>query len=373
MVGISTKLIHGADEVSRVPDVIPPINITTTFKYNDDPNKLVKAADLTSYFDGDFWYSRLGHPNSEQVEKAIGKIAGGYVVAYSSGLSAFYAAITYFNPKVLSIGKGYHGCHGIADLHTRNYGLKQISLEDDLLKLGKGDLIHLETPVNPEGTNFDIKYYADRAHEKGAYLLVDSTLAPPPLQNPFDFGADMIMHSATKYFGGHSDLLAGLLITKDASVRESLLLDRLLLGTNIANLESSLLIRSLKTYELRILTQSNNATKIVKYLVDNISDFSKLDAVFHGTLQTDGYIKAQVPGGQSPVFSVKVSTERDARFLPSKLKYFHHATSLGGVESLVEWRALSDTHADPKLLRFSVGVENVEDLIEDIATALRSL
>ncbi|KAK6457374.1 pyridoxal phosphate-dependent transferase [Scheffersomyces xylosifermentans] len=371
MPGLSTNLIHGADHLHRVPDVVPPINIASTFRYESDPDKLIKVADREKFeILGTPYYSRLSHPNSEQVEASLEAVTGHHVVAYSSGLSAFYAALTHFNPKVIAFGKGYHGCHGIVQIWERNYGLKHIDLDDDFSQLNKGDIVHLETPVNPEGINFNIKYYADKAHERGAYLIVDSTFAPPPLQDPFKFGADMVMHSATKFFGGHSDLLAGLLITKSPEIRDKLVYDRLLLGTNIASLESSLLIRSIRTLELRVLRQSESATKLVKYLSDNKSKFPSLAKIYHGSLQDDEYIKEQMPLGHSPVFSIELDTEDAAKRLPSKLKYFHHATSLGGVESLIEWRAMSDKEVSPTLLRVSVGVENVEDLIEDFTQAL---
>lgn len=373
MTGISTNLIHGADHLARVHDVIQPINVTTTYKYDEDPEKLVKVADwdFSTYdiLDKNI-YSRLTHPSSQQVEAAIEKITGGYVVAYNSGLSAFFAALTHFNPKVLSIGKGYHGCHSIANIFTRNSGLKQISLDDDFSQLGEGDVVHLETPVNPEGTALNIKMFADKAHARGAILMVDATFAPPPLLDPFAFGADIIMHSATKFFGGHSDLLAGLLITKDKKVRNRLLDDRIYLGTNIANLESAMLVRSLKTYELRITKQSENAAKLVKFLVDNRSKFPALGEIYHSSLQEDQFVKEQLPNGHSPIFSLSLVNEQLAKSFPSNLKYFHHATSLGGVESLIEWRALSDFKVDPTLLRVSVGVENIEDLIADFASAL---
>jgi len=371
MVGLSTKAIHGADHLSRVSDVVQPINVSTTFKYSDNPDELVKFADYEEYdMLAHNVYSRESHPSSVAVEAAVGDITDSYVVSYTSGLSAFHAALTHFNPKVLAIGHGYHGCHGIADLMTRNYGLKQIGLDDDFSQLNKGDVVHLETPVNPDGTNFDIKYFADKAHERGAYLMVDGTFAPPPLQDPFKFGADIVMHSATKFFGGHSDLLAGLLLTKSKSVRDQLLQDRELLGTNISNLESYLLLRSIRTLELRVLKQSLSATKIVKYLVDNIDKFDDLVEVKHGSLQSDSYIKEQMPNGHASCFCILLKDEATAKAFPSKLKYFHHATSLGGVESLIEWRVMSDSSVSPKLLRISVGVENVEDLIDDLHQAL---
>lgn len=373
MTGISTNLIHASDEVNPVRDVIPPINVSTTYKYSDNPDELVKWSDLPEdqSIIGNIFYSRLSHPNSERVEKSLEDIVGGPTVAYSSGLGAFFAALTYFNPRTVCIGKGYHGCHNITDIFTRLKGLKVIGLDDDLDQLEAGDLICLETPVNPDGTVFDIEYFAKRAHDKGAYLLVDSTFAPPPLQDPFKWGADMVMHSATKYFGGHSDLLAGILVTKDINVKNQLVKDRLALGTNIANLESYLLLRSLRTFELRILKQAENTEKLIKHLTSNQDNYPKLKKIYHSSLQTEPFVKKQMDNRYPPVFCIELDNELSAKTFPSKLKYFHHATSLGGVESLIEWRVLSDSTVAPTLLRVSVGVENAQDLIKDFDNALK--
>lgn len=374
MTGISTNSIHASDEIHGVRDIMPPINVSTTYKYADNPDDLVKWSDLPEdgSIIGNIFYSRLSHPNSERVEKALEDIVGGHTVAYSSGLSAFFAALTFFNPNVVCIGKGYHGCHSITDIFTRLKGLKVIGLDDDLDQLNAGDLICLETPVNPDGTVFDIEYFAEKAHERGAFLLIDSTFAPPPLQDPFKWGANMVLHSATKYFGGHSDLLAGVLVTKDIKVKNQLVKDRLALGTNIANLESYLLLRSLRTFELRILRQAENTEKLVKHLVNNCEKYPKLKKIYHSSLQTEPFVKKQLPNGYPPVFCIELDNESNAKEFPSKLRYFHHATSLGGVESLIEWRVLSDPGVISTLLRVSVGAENADDLIADFDKALRS-
>ncbi|CDK25525.1 unnamed protein product [Kuraishia capsulata CBS 1993] len=372
MAGISTKLIHDDDSTARVPDVVQPINVSTTYRYSNNPDDLVPVTQRSDEEQlSELIYSRLNHPNSVKAETILEGILGGHVVVYSSGLAAFFAALTYYNPKTLAIGKGYHGCHGIANIFSRLNGLNQIGLDDDFSVLQKGDIVHLETPVNPEGTAFDIKYYADKAHERGAFLTVDATFAPPPLQDPFLWGADLVLHSATKYFGGHSDLLAGVLVTKDPKVKLQLFHDRVYLGTNIPNLESYLLNRSLRTYELRILKQSKSAEEVVKYLNDNIAKYPVLTKVYHASLQTDAFVKEQLTGGYGPTFSIEVSEAEIAKTLPSRLKYFHHATSLGGVESLIEWRALTDASVQPTLLRISIGIEDSKDLIEDLDQALR--
>ncbi|KRZ99550.1 uncharacterized protein AC631_04675, partial [Debaryomyces fabryi] len=148
--------------------------------------------------------------------------------------------------------------------------------------------------------------------------------------------------------------------------------DRLALGTNIANLESYLLLRSLRTFELRILRQADNTEKLVKHLVSNRDKYPKLKKIYHSSLQTESFVKKQLPNGYSPVFCIELDNESNAKEFPSKLRYFHHATSLGGVESLIEWRVLSDPGIIPTLLRVSVGAENADDLIADFDKALRS-
>lgn len=369
MTGFATTTIHGADHLPGVADVVQPIHISTNFKYSENPEALKKAIDFTVEDLENNVYSRCGHSNSKAVEEIVGKLLGGNAVVYNSGLSALFAAVVGLNPKKVALNHGYHGCRGVLNLFTRVGGAEIFDL-DNIDQLGKGDLVVLETPVNPDGTVSDIQKYADLAHKQGALLLVDSTFAPPPLQYPFNQGADVIMHSATKFFGGHSDLLAGILVLKSKELQNKLLIDRMYLGTIIGSLEANLLVRSLRTFELRVVRQVENAKKIVDFLVENKDSLPDLASVTHGSLQTEEFIKTQMPNGHSPVFTFKAKSEQIAKSIPSKLKFFHHATSLGGVESLIEWRVMSDDTASPLLLRVSVGVENVEDLIGDLKAAL---
>lgn len=363
----TTLAIHASDKYHRSSDVVPPINISTTYCYESDPAKLQKPVSAEEVLD-EIMYSRLSHPNSIMVEETIAKITGAHAVVYNSGVSSFFALMTHVNPKKLFIGEAYHGCHAIADIWTRNHGLKQLSLSDeDMESIEAGDLVHIETPINPSSLCLDIQEFARKAHAKGAVLSVDSTFAA--LQDPFEFGADFVMHSATKYFGGHSDLLAGLLLTKSEKTRLALQGDRIYLGTNIANLEAALLLRSLKTFELRVKQQAANALKVVTFLAENVGKFPELVKVNHSSLQKDAFVEKQLKGIHSPTFSIHVKTETFAKYFPSKLKYFFHATSLGGVESLVEWRVLSDPEAEPTILRLSIGLEDAQDLIDDLTNA----
>lgn len=373
MPGFSTDCIHTDAAIARVPDAVQPIGVSTTFRYPKDLEAFQEAINNPAPgvlpLVGNPVYLRLSSPGSEAVEAVLSKILKGHAVVYNSGLLAFFAAMTRLNPKRIAKHKCYHGCHVILDIFTRLTHLEQIDL-DDWEQLEAGDVLHLELPVNPEGIAYDIALWAERAHSKGALLVVDSTFAPPPLQDAFEQGADLVMHLATKYLGGHSDLLAGVLVTKDPEVKVKLLEERVYLGTNIGNLESFLLLRLLRSLKVRVLQQSASATAIAKWLDSQVGVLPALAKVYHLLLQTDAFIKTQMPGGFNPTFSIEVASEEIARALPDRLEYFYHATLLGGVESLIEWRTLLDEHAPKTLLRISVGLEDVEDLIEDLRQAL---
>jgi cystathionine gamma-synthase len=337
-------------------------------------------------------YSRVSAPNAGRFEAILSTLLHGRALSYSSGLSAFHALLVHYRPNVIAIGDGYHGCHGVIDVLKRLYGLKKIDLYDeaswDAAGLGKGDVIHVETPLNPSGEAVNLQYYADKAKERGCILSVDATFGPPPLLEPFSLGADIIMHSGTKYFGGHSDMLCGVLVTQNDDVWKSLFEQRIFLGSVMGSLEGWLGIRSLRTLDLRVKAQSANAERIVSFLFERLegrSSDSEANKIIqktvaklqHASLQKDaleqGWLQKQMPNGYGPVFSVWMKDPESARKLPSKLQLFHHATSLGGVESLIEWRKMTDRGVDPRLLRVSVGLENWEDMAKDLLNAFSQL
>lgn len=374
MVELATKLIHDDDKHNRVSDVAPPINVSTTYRYAEEDLIPWAQRENFDFMDEAPVYSREGHSNCTRLETIFSDILEGHAVLYASGLAAFFAAMMHYNPKQVFLGQCYHGVHCISDMFTRNFNVQQRTLEDIAEFAKKGDVVHLESPVNPFGTVIDVKKLADLAHSKGAIVIIDSTFVPPPLQYAWDLGADMIMHSATKYFGGHSDLLGGILVTKDKEISRALKEDRINLGSMIGNLESYLLMRSLRTYEMRIMKQSENVVKIVKYLNDNKEKYPNvLGDIYHSSIQSDAFVKDQLVGGYNSVFSFCLKSEEQCKKFPDKLKYFHHATSLGGIESLIEWRALSDDKIDQKLMRVSVGCESAKDLIDDLSQALQEL
>lgn len=244
--------------------------------------------------------------------------------------------------------------------------------------LQPGDVVHLETPENPSGEARDIKRYADKAHGRGAYLLVDATFGPPGLQDPLAWGADLVMHSGTKYIGGHSDLLCGVLATRVPGWVQGLRGERTFLGSVMGGMEAWLGVRSLRTLEVRVKRQSESAGRLVGWLEGVCGGGGGVvERVQHASLQTedleDGWLRRQMPNGYGPVFALWMRSEGFARRLPSCLELFQHATSLGGVESLIEWRAMSDRTIDRRVLRVSVGLEDWEDLRDDLQRGLWKL
>ncbi|KAF5393701.1 hypothetical protein D9757_000115 [Collybiopsis confluens] len=357
-------LLHGDAAVNGAHnEVAPSISVSTTFLAHPNEGSF---ADINLQNPERHVYSRYTQDVSTRVEHILNKIM----------------ALVYFKPKRIAIQAGYFGCHHTIEVYKkcRDIQIEIIDLDDEYKF---GDLCWLETPVNPTGTSRDIQYYADKIHKVGGKIVVDSTFAPPPLQYPFKFGADCILHSATKYLGGHSDLLAGLLVVKTKEEWE-MANDRTYLGSMMGNLESWLLLRSLRTFHLRIVRQSTTATELVQWL-KKVATTPKGDSfdgipggviakVFHSSLQganSRGFDpRKQLEGGWPATFSISLTAQKFAEDIPFLTKVFVPATSLGSVESLIERRARGDPKEDPTLIRLSIGLEDLEDLKDDLRQAL---
>ncbi|UKZ70400.1 uncharacterized protein TrAtP1_011381 [Trichoderma atroviride] len=196
---------------------------------------------------------------------------------------------------------------------SRMTGLKNLPLDCDAAELQPGDIIHVETPLNPTREAIDLQYYADKAHKMRAFLIVDATFGPPPLQNPFDFGADIVLHSGTKYFGEQSDMLCGILAAKPQhDFLMKLYSDRVYLGSVAGNTESWLgTCMSLRTLELRVIRQSATATALVSWFHSQLHDPSTAvhelaQEVHHASLQTEAkedgsWLRKQMPNGYGAV------------------------------------------------------------------------
>jgi cystathionine gamma-synthase len=311
-------------------------------------------------------YSRFDQPTRQRLEAVLGALDGGEAVTYASGLAAVTAAIATLRPARVAIGRGgYHGNRAAMDAFAP-WGLAQVPLD---APLERGDLVWIETPLNPTCELQDIAAHAARAHAAGALLAVDGTFATPVLQRPLDLGADLVLHSTSKYLAGHSDALGGVLVVRDPEVARRLRENRVVAGSVPGALESWLTLRGVRTLGLRVRHQTATATRLAEVLAPHVA------RVWHPSLPSHpGHaLAARQMRGPGPMLSIELGTEAEARALPGRLKLFRHATSLGGVESLIEWRRRVDPQAPPTLLRISTGLEDADDLAADLLAGLEAV
>ncbi|WP_276894214.1 cystathionine gamma-synthase [Frischella perrara] len=368
--GLNTDSQHGA--------VIPKISLTTCYRFEE----FAKPRS--------FDYGRKSTPNRDAVQQTIAALEGGVdAILTNCGMSAIHLlSVALLSPNDLVIAP--YDCYGgsyrlFNSLSQKGYfKAKFIDQSDDeavkeALSL-KPKLILIETPSNPLLRVVDIKKIATLAHEIGALVLVDNTFMTPILQQPFTLGADIIIHSCTKFLNGHSDLLAGILVFKDQKLADDVLWWSNNIGTANSSFDTYLLQRGLRTLSLRVLAQQESAMKIVDFLCHH----PKIAAVHHPSLQsTSGYniAKKQQKGyGSLLSFELKGDAQKTRQFV-EKLKIFTLAQSLGGTESLIS-HPTTMTHAgisaearkaagiSDQLLRISVGLEDVNDLIYDLTQAL---
>jgi len=342
-----TLAIHADDAVESAPDVAPPLHVSATY--------------LAGNADG-LVYGRIDQITRRRLERVLGALEGGHAIAYASGMAAVHAALHHWRPKRVLIEGGYYNTHVLIE-RFRADGIAKAPLD---ASPRAGDLVWLETPKNPTAELADIADFARRAHAAGAVLAVDSTFATPVLQQPLALGADLVMHSSTKFLSGHSDVTGGVLAVRDEALAEALRQERTLLGAVPGALETWLTLRSLRTLGLRVTRQSENAARVAGWL------HGKVPRVWHPSLPDDpghALLGRQMRGGGG-VLSIELESERAASALPARLRLFRDATSLGGVESLIDWRYRYDKAAPPALLRLSIGLEAPEDLIADLAQGL---
>eukprot|EP00931_Biecheleriopsis_adriatica_P059977 TRINITY_DN35978_c0_g1_i1.p1 TRINITY_DN35978_c0_g1~~TRINITY_DN35978_c0_g1_i1.p1 ORF type:complete len:418 (+),score=94.23 TRINITY_DN35978_c0_g1_i1:49-1302(+) len=353
-------------------DVAPPLSVSTTFTCPETSGE-------------GHIYSRISAPSRSRCEALLGAVEGteekaAHAVLYSSGLAACFAILSRLLPKRIFISGGYHGTHQVLEqLQRISAGAccKKEPLdspEDIVKKLQDGDLLWLETPLNPTCDILDIQAYVAAARScPGVKVVVDGTFAPPPLQRPLLLDVDAVMHATTKSLAGHSDAMGGALCVSTADLAQQLRQDRTALGSTPGSLEVWLLARSLRTLHLRVERQSQTAARLAAWLEGACRKPHALaglvNAVHHVSLPSHPSHELavkQMPGGYGGCFALELTSEEAARALPGTLRLFRDATSLGGVESLIEWRRKYDKAISPLLLRVSVGLEDFEDLRKDL-------
>ncbi len=376
----ATKAIHaGVHPDPSTGAIMTPIYQTSTYVQDGVGNHK------------GYEYSRTLNPTRHALEKNIAAIENGkHGACFGSGLAAIDCVIKMLNPgdEIISTNDLYGGSYRIFNTIFAKYGLvfHFVDMQNpdavDALVNENTKLIWVETPTNPMMNIIDIAAMSQIAKKAGALLCVDNTFATPYLQNPLDLGADMVMHSVTKYLGGHSDVVMGALVCNDDNLASEMYRIQNSSGAVTAPMDSFLVLRGIKTLHLRMQRHCENGEKIAKFLLTH----PKVDKVYWPGFETHPnheVAKKQMRGfGGMISFTLKGNQLQDALDLVKKVSIFALAESLGGVESLIGHPATM-THASiPKevrelsgvvdsLIRLSVGIEDVDDLINDLDNALQ--
>jgi cystathionine beta-lyase len=376
----NTKVIHaGVHPDVSTGAIMTPIYQTST--YVQDEIGVHKG----------FEYSRTGNPTRQALENNLAAIEGGkYGACFGSGLAAIDAVVKMLNPgdEVISTNDLYGGSYRIFTTIFEKYGIKfhfvnMLNVQNIEEKINDNTkLIWAETPTNPMLNIIDVKKVCDLAHENNIMVGVDNTFATPYLQNPLALGADVVMHSVTKYLGGHSDVIMGALVTNDDKIAEEIYRIQNSSGAVCGPMDSFLVLRGIKTLHLRMQRHCENGEKIAHFL----NDHPLIDTVYWPGLKS--HTNHEVAKNQMNDFGGMISFNlvgddlEMAKNVVSKTELFTLAESLGGVESLIGHPSTM-THASipreeriksgvvDSLIRLSVGIEDVEDLINDLKNALR--
>jgi len=370
---IETLSVHvGRDTDKTTSAVVPAVHMSTTFE---------RAAD-GSYPSG-YSYARAGNPSRNDLEACLAQLEGGAeALAFASGSAASLAVFSLLGAgdHVVAPQQCYHGtAKQLRELCAR-WGVACSFVDMTDLRAVEAAitphtrLLWIETPSNPSLLVSDIAALSGLAQRTAALVCCDNTFATPVLQRPFELGADLVMHSSTKFFGGHSDVMGGVVITREAGELSARLRDyQVTAGSVPSPFDCWLIRRSLTTLPLRVRAQSQSAHAIAEFLRGHAG----VAEVFYPGLEGHpghALARRQMPGGFGAVLSFCVRGDRAEAFaVASRLQLFTRATSLGGVESLIEHRASIEgpqSSTPEGLLRVSVGLEHVEDLIADLAGGL---
>jgi cystathionine gamma-synthase len=372
---IETLAVHAGRQIdTATAAVAPPIHLSTTY-----------LRDADGGYARSFSYTRPDNPTRHSLEACIATLEGGAeAVCFASGSAATHAVFSLLRPgdHVIAPRECYHGTRQQLREIVSGWGVR-VDFVDPTQNLAELDahltpatrLIWIETPCNPTVRVTDIAAVAARARDRGALLVCDNTFATPIVQRPLELGADLVMHSSTKYFGGHSDVMGGAVVARERSdACERIRNYQGVAGAVPSPFDCWLIRRSLATLPLRVRAQCANALEVAEYLRRH----PRVERVFYPGLADDpGHaVAARQMRGFGAVAAVCVrGGAAEALAVAARTRVFIRATSLGGVESLIEHRASvegPDTPTPQNLLRLSIGIENAQDLITDLEQALRA-
>ncbi len=326
----------------------------------------------TTYYEGQrSVYGRHTNSTWEAFEAVVGELEGGQALAFASGMAAMLAVLLSVGARAFVVADAYMGTRQLVSwLRERTpqlYVAESSQLEVLVESCEPGDLVVLETPSNPLLATYPIAELAAALHRRGALLAVDSTLATPVLQQPLALGADVVIHSASKFLSGHADVLGGVVVAGDDVLASRLAEARELTGGVIGPVEAYLCFRGMRTLAVRVERASATATELAERLRARVGTWVRYPG-FNEALVGRG--RQQAAGGA--VIALVFPTSAVADAFVDALELFHHATSLGGVESLAERRSRypAEDRVPEGLVRLSIGLEDPEDLWEDLDRAL---
>lgn len=374
---IDTICIHGSDDtLNQTGSITVPIYQTATFSHID--------VGISTGYD----YSRLQNPTREHLEKVITDLEHGFdTVAFSSGMAGITAVMELFSysDNIIVSDDLYGGTVRLFKSVCNSKGITFTNVNTSYIEHIKSTInkntkaIYIESPTNPMMQITDIKAVTSLAKEHNLLTIVDNTFLTPYFMNPIDLGADIVIHSGTKYLCGHNDTLAGFVTCVNQELSEKVRFCMMNTGACLSPFDSWLLIRGIKTLGVRLERQQSNALKIAKFLQSH----RKVKKVLYAGLENhQGYdILKEQARGFGAMISFEVDSKDTAIKLLENIKISRFAESLGGVETLITYPVLQ-THADvpedirkkkginDRLLRISVGIESIQDLINDISQAL---
>ncbi|WP_047690333.1 PLP-dependent aspartate aminotransferase family protein [Kocuria sp. ZOR0020] len=374
MPGFNTRVIH-ALHGNHLDAVVPPIHTASTF------------LQPTEGGEGEFEYQRGSNPTRTDAETTLAALEGAeHAFAFSTGMAATASVLGMLasGDEVIMGLPVYGGNYRWASIELPKRGVTTTFVPDlnqltdehftDAVKM-----VFLETPTNPTLRVAEIRRIADLAHSHGALVVVDNTFLTPYLQRPLELGADLTVQSATKYLGGHGDLLAGVVATNDDDLAATVAQSQVILGGVLSPIDSYRLLQNVKTLGLRLDRQQENTRKIVAALREHPSVARVVEPGSFNEEETR--IQSEQATGNGAVFAFELTQDKDIRAFLAELKVFGFAVSLGGIESLIclpahmthgaysdEDRALAQIPEN--LLRVAVGIEEAEDLIEDLTHAI---
>lgn len=375
----ATRCIHSVGATDATGTITAPIYLTSTFAH-------LGLGQSTGYD-----YTRVSNPTTDKLENVIASLEHGTdALCFACGMAAVDAVMNLFKPgdHIICGDDLYGGAIRLFRSINEKNGMQFTSLHTSDLAAVKAAIkpntraIYVETPTNPLMEISDLKALAEIAHANGALLIVDNTFMTPYYQKPIQLGADIVVHSGTKYLGGHNDALAGFVVTNNTELGERLRIIYKTIGGIIGVFEAWLLIRSIKTLPIRMQKHNENAIKIAKWLQTQ----SKVTKVLYpGLSEHPGYeLQKQQAQGFGGIISFYVDSAETAKALLEGVKLIKFAESLGGTESLITY-PITQTHVDVpaeenerkginyKLLRFSAGIEDVEDIIADLEQAFANV